>query len=844
MSSFDNALESYWSLPIEEVFTKLQTKENGLTEDEVKKRQKSFGLNILAQKKQNLLVSFVYQFINPLIIILFFASLISALLREATNFLIINTIIVISGSLDFYQQHKAENAAEKLRQKVSLTASVTRNGKEIEIPVSQIVPGDIINLTVGDIVPADCRLIWTKELDLNQSALTGEAYPQTKNEHTELHKNTSVVDRLNTVFMGTNVISGEGKAIAVHTGKQTEIGQISTTLIEKRPDTEFQKQTKSFGFLLMKITFTLVIFVFAVDVFRKQEILDSFLFALALAIGLTPELLPLIITINLSKGAQAMSRTGVIVKDLPAIQNLGSMEVLCTDKTGTLTEDKISLEKYQNLEGTESRDVLLFGYLNSHHQTGIKNPLEHAILAHHEVKVSGYKKIDEIPFDFIRKRLSVVLKNGTKTFLISKGAPEEIFSISKYYLIDNQKHLFGEEAKKKIHEAFTKLSKQGFRVLAVAMKEIESKNSYSVKDEHELSLVGLMAFLDPAKQSASLALKNISLQGINLKILTGDNEFVTQKICQDLHLPVQGIVIGSQIDSLSDEALSNLTKTTTIFARVDPNQKRRIINAVKHSGKAVGFMGDGINDAPSLREADIGISVQNGVDVAKESADLILLHKDLNVLKEGVIQGRRTYSNIMKYIMMGTSSNFGNMFSMAGASILLPFLPMLPTQILLNNLLYDLSQLAIPTDNVDPETLNEPKKWNLSYIKHFMITFGPLSSVFDFLTFGGLWFIFKSTQPMFQTGWFIESLITQSLIIFSIRTRKIPFFKSPPSLPLKISALVICAIGLLLPLMPFASTFSFVKPPLVFYLFLGIILCLYFASVEITKGFFFKKYNL
>lgn len=841
-----NSLQSlpFWSLSKEDLLEKLSTKEEGISDLEAKSRLKTFGLNQLAQKNHSVLLDFLKQFANPLIIILFFASIISAISHQLTDFIIINSIIFISGMIDFYQQQKSSQAAEKLRQRVSLTANVIREGKLQTIPVTQLVPGDVIKLSAGNIIPADCRILEANDLNVNQSTLTGEAFPQVKNAAAKVPDKAALTDQLNCVFMGTSINSGEAQALVVKTGSLTQIGQISKQLVEKRPETEFQKDIKSFGILLMKITFSLVIFVFFINAFFKQELLQSFLFALALAVGLTPELLPLVITINLAKGATQMAKEGVIVKDLPSIQNFGSMQVLCTDKTGTLTEDHIRLERYENLNQEESREVLQFGYLNSLHQSGLKSPLDEAVLTHHEVSHEGYSKVDEIPFDFERKRLSVVLKHADKDILVTKGAPEAIFPICSHFLINGHNHPFSQTEKDKVLSRFKELSQQGFRVLAISTKQVDKKHNYSVHDESSMNLIGLMAFLDPTKESAQEALNHLAIQGIEVKILTGDNELVSQKICHDLNLPVKGVVIGSELNHIHNEGLINLVKNTTIFARVDPSQKQEIIQALKKANLVVGFMGDGINDAPSLRAADIGISVQNGVDVAKESADLILLHKDLNVLKDGVLLGRKTYSNIMKYIMMGTSSNFGNMFSVAAASIFLQFLPMLPTQILLNNLLYDLSQLAIPSDNVEKNLLLQPKRWNINGIKHFMILFGPISSVFDFLTFSVLLTVFKASSSLFQTGWFVESLITQVLIIFSIRTRTFPFFKSRPSNLLIFSALTVCLIGLILPFIPFAPSLSFIPLPFKFYAYLAGLTIVYIISVDLVKAHFFKNYEI
>lgn len=838
---------SFWSTPLEIIYKKLETSEHGLSDQEAQKRFKQFGPNVLAKKKKRAaVVQFLSKFLNPLILILIIASILTALLGEVTNCIIILTIVLVSVLIDYYQESQAEDAAEKLNKQVSIAATVLRNGKQEEIPLSHVVPGDIVVLAAGDIIPADSRLLSANALMVSQSALTGESFPQEKNAEANVLESATVVDRVNCVFMGTNVVSGEGLALVVKTAGESEFGKVASKLTSIRPESDFAKGVRSFGFLLMKVTFILVIVVFFVNVFFKQDILDSFLFALALAIGLTPELLPMIITINLSRGALRMSKHGVIVKDLPAIENFGSMDILCTDKTGTLTEDRIQLERYENIKGDDDKEVLLFGFLNSHFQTGIKSPLERAILAHKETNIVGYSFVDEIPFDFERKHLSVIVArpHDNHAVLIAKGAPESLLHECTHYWFDDKVHRITSEMEKKIVSRFEWLSAQGFRVLAVGFKPVDKKKKYGVEDEKELIFLGLMAFLDPPKVSAKSALANLESVGIIVKILTGDNEIVTRKVCSELSLPVLGTMTGAEIAHLTEAELFHRVRITTIFARLNPDQKERIILALKRNGSVVGYMGDGINDAPSLRAADVGISVNNAVDVAKATADLILLHKDLHVLKEGVMEGRKTYGNIMKYIMMGTSSNFGNMFSVAGASFLLPFLPMLPVQILLNNLLYDLSQLSISSDNVDEDYLKSPKRWDISFIRHFMLIFGPISSAFDFLTFGILLFIFHATAGLFQTGWFLESLFSQIVIIFSIRTRKVPFFMSVSSTLLLINSIIIAIVGLMIPFTPLAHFFSFEHLPLLFYLLLPVIVALYIVAVESAKSWFYKRYQL
>lgn len=765
---------------------------------------------------------------------------------DITEVIIIQTTVFIGVFLDFFQEHKAGQAAEKLKLKVSLTATVLRDNFKQEIHVDKLVPGDVVILSVGDIIPADCLLLTAKNFLVNQSILTGESFPQEKNADKTLKDGTSLSDWTNVVFMSTNVVSGEATAIVVETGSKTEFGKIAKQLVAKRPVTEFEKGIKNFGYFLMRVVFILVLIVFFINAFFKHEILESFLFALALAVGLTPELLPMIITINLSKGAVRMSKKKVIVKDLRSIQDLGSMEVLCTDKTGTLTESTISLVRWEDMNKEQNDQVLLFGYLNSVLQTGLKSPLAQSVVTtlKDKLDISGYRLIDEIPFDFDRKRLSVIVENNSKLLLIAAGAPEGIFTKCLHFGEKQKQLVLGQNQKVKIIKQFSDLSHKGYRVVAIGYKEVKKLPKYQVSDERDLTFLGFMAFYDPPKKSAAEALKNLRQLGIDLKILTGDSEEVTIKIAEEMGLPVDKVLNGEVIDSLSDEALMAKVADVSIYVRLNPEQKKRIIKILKQKNLVVGYMGDGINDALPLREADVGISVNNAADVAKEAADLILLHKDLHVLKDGVEEGRITYGNVMKYILMGTSSNFGNMFSVALASFFLPFLPMLPAQILLNNLLYEATQLGISSDKVDSTYLHKPKKWNINFIRHFMLVFGPISSLFDFMTFGILLFIFKSSMHLFQAGWFVESLTTQALIIFSIRTKTTPFYKSKPSLSLLLTALVVVGIAWIIPLSPLQQVFKFSPLPFNFYLLLVMMVGIYFVLVELVKKYFYKKYEL
>ncbi len=835
----------YWSLSIQELLSKLKTSLDGLSFVEAEVRLEKYGYNELAKKKKrSLFALFLSRFINPLILILIAASTISIFLGEKLDALVIITMIFISVFIDFVQRYRSEEAAEKLKKQVSVTSTVIRDGQKKEIPTSQLVVGDIIHLSAGDIVPADCRIIEAKYLFVNQSTLTGESLPVEK-ESTILDRNKMNLPELtNCVFTGTTVISGSAIAVVVKTGQATEFGKISAHLAKSRPTTEFEKGLHQFSLLILRMTFILVIFVFFFHVYFRKDIFQSLLFALALAVGLTPEMLPMIIAINLSRGALRMSKYGVIVKDLSSIQNFGSMDVLCTDKTGTLTLDKIKLERYENITEKEDENVLLFAYLNSFYQTGLKSPLDDAILAHKEVNIKGYEKVDEVPFDFVRKRLSVIVSKDSSCLLITKG---EAISITEkciaYNLGEKNKKLLIED-KLKIIGRVKKLSQEGFRVLVIAYKNIDKRDVYTENDEKDLVFLGITAFLDPPKPTAKEGLEALRNKGIALKILTGDNEYVTKKICDEINLEVKDdqIVTGDNIDHLDDDGLVLLANRAVIFSRLTPDQKNRIILALKRKGNVVGYLGDGINDAPALKTADIGISVDNAVDVAKETADIILLTKSMRVLGSGVYEGRKTFSNIHKYILMGTSSNFGNMFSVAGASLFLPFLPMLPKQILLNNLLYDISQLSLAIDKVDEEFIQKPKKWDINDIKKFMLVFGPLSSIFDYLTYFTMLFLFKASIPLFQTAWFIESLVSQSLIIFSLRTRKIPFYTSPMRDIFVINILSVVCFALIIPFIyPLNSFFSFVKPPLAFYLFLFLLIVFYFFLAGVLKKWYFKN---
>ncbi len=819
----------------------------GLSSAEAASRLRQYGYNEIAESKRlSGLLAFLLRFRNPLVLILVFAATISAVTGDPVSALIIISIVLLSVILDFFNTYKSQKAAEELIEKVEITAEVLRGGIVTPLPLRLIVPGDVVELEAGDVIPADGKILSAKDLFLNESSLTGESFPAEKQEGLP-------------IFLGTNVVTGTGRMLVEVTGKKTKFSKIAESLEAPERPTDFDRSIKDFSYLIMKITFVLVIFIFLVNAILKGStyILELFLFAAALAVGLTPELLPMIITLNLSKGSLAMSKHGVIVKKLSAIQNFGAMDVLCTDKTGTLTEDRIELVKYVDAEGKPDENIFKYAYLSSSFRSGFKNPLDVAVKNFKMFDIGGksafaeasaddslsnilmgVKKIDEIPFDYRRKRDSIIVKTSQGYELISKGAPEEMFETCSFYSQMGKK--LTPTIAKKLEKEYQALSADGFRVLAVACKTLPEKTAYEKEDERDLVILGFIAFLDPPKKSVTETLRTLENYGIAIKVITGDNEIITKKIAQEINLPVLGSLTGAEIEKLTDRQLAIDAEKTTVFARVTPEQKKRIILALQKNKHVVGFMGDGINDAPSLKTADVGISVNNAVDVAKESADLILLHKSLKELALGVIQGRKTFANTLKYLMMGLSSNFGNMFSMAGASMFFPFLPMLPAQILLNNLLYDGSQFVIPLDNVDEQDIARPRQMKIHFLRRFMVVFGILSSVFDFVTFLVLTFVFHYTNHYFQTGWFITSFATQILVVFVIRTKQVPFFKSKPAKSLVISVFSFLALALLLALGPIKNIFGFAPLSLAMVLSAFLITLLYLICIEFAKSKFYQ----
>ena len=834
----------FWQLPISALLGQVAASPDGLSSAEAAARLAQFGPNLIhGEKKKSLVLQFLAKFRNPLVIILLTASALSAFTGDAASFFIIGTIVIISTTLDFLQEYRAGQAAEGLRRSVAVRGHVLRDGNPLEIPLAELVPGDVALLTAGDLIPCDGRVLEAKDFFVNQALLTGEPYPVEKAPG-DLPGETEILSAGNTVLLGTSVISGTARVLMCRTGQNTELGEIADTLLAKAPPTDFELGTYRFGILIMRMTVLLVLFVILANAFFHRPLLELFLFAVALAVGLTPELLPMVVSVTLSRGALRMAANKVIVKRLASIQNLGSMDVFCTDKTGTLTEARIHLERHLDCLGRESQRVLELAYFNSFFETGLKSPLDDAILEHREIDVSGWRKIDEVQFDFERRRISVLLDNGSIRLLVVKGAPEDILRLSVSYELDqtSASRPLDDAARASINAQFEALSKEGFRVLGIASRQVGKDQPHcAVSDEADLVFVGFAAFLDPPKESAKAALAGLAADRVAVKIITGDNELVTQHIFVQLGVPVTGVLTGAEIQQMDDLALAARAEQVNLFCRVAPAQKNRIILALKKRGHVVGYLGDGINDAPSLHSADVGISVDSAVDVAKEAADMILLEHDLGVLHAGVLEGRRTFGNIMKYIMMGTSSNFGNMFSMAGASLFLPFLPMLPVQILLNNLLYDVSELPIPLDRVDDDYLSHPRHWDMKFIRNFMLIIGPVSSVFDFLTFYIMLAVFHAGEALFHTGWFIESMATQVLVIFIIRTRKNPF-RSSPNPWLVACSLTVVAIAALLPFTPAGAYLGFVAPPAFFFVILAAILIFYLLAVEGMKQWFFRRF--
>lgn len=834
--------QAFWSIPAAELLDQLKTTPQGLTRGEAQERLTRYGYNLLKPRKRfDALSLFLAQFKSPIILILIFAAALSFFLGDHTDAVIILAIVFVSGLLGFWQERGAANAVTKLLSIVEIKAIVIRDGNSIEIPVEEIVPGDLVILNAGDVIPGDCLILESKDLFVDEAALTGETYPVEKTAET-LPPETPLSKRTNTLFMGTHVISGNAIAVVVYTGKKTEFGKVSERLKLRPPETEFERGVRRFGYFLMEVTLVLVIAIFAINVYLARPVLDSFLFALALAVGLTPQLLPAIISINLAHGAKRMALSKVIVKRLSSIENFGSMNVLCSDKTGTLTEGVVRLHSAIDTDGNESERVLLYAYLNASYETGFTNPIDEAIRNQCQFDVSTYQKLDEVPYDFIRKRLSILVLKDDRKLIVMKGALQNVLSVCSSAEKSSGTIVDLTDVQECIQKLFEDFGTKGFRMLGIAYRDI-SPDSHITKDsETNMTFLGFLIFYDPLKPRIFETISHLKQLGISLKIISGDNQIIASYVGQQAGLANSQILTGNELRHMSNESLLKRVNDVNVFAEVEPNQKERIILSLKKTGNVVGYMGDGINDASALHAADVGISIDSAVDVAKEAADIVLLEKDLGVLEQGVREGRTTFANTLKYVFMATSANFGNMFSMAGASLFLPFLPLLPKQILLTNLLTDFPEMAIATDSVDPELVEQPRRWDIKFIRNFMLTFGTVSSVFDYLTFGVLLLILHATTDQFRTGWFMESVVSASVIVLIIRSRK-PFFKSKPGKYLLMATLLIVVLTLIFPFTPLAKLFGLRPVPLSFLLVLGVIVIIYIIAAEIAKRVFYRRVN-
>jgi Mg2+-importing ATPase len=828
-------------LPRAEILARLQASEEGLSSGEARRRFDRVGPNEPVGPRRGAVMGELLGFLaNPLVLILILASAVSAVLRDVINATIIALMVVLSVVLNFVQAYRSQRAAERLREEAAPTATVRRDGTWTELPRRFLVPGDIVRLGAGDRVPADARLLEARDLHVQQAALTGESMPTEKDAGDLDGPPRQLAEARNLVFLGTSVVSGTAQAVVVATGRDTAFGDIAARLSTPPPETEFQRGTRQFAMLIMRTVAFLVLFVVVVNVALHRPALESILFAVALAVGLTPEFLPMITTVTLARGAVRMARRKVIVKHLAAIEDFGSMEILCSDKTGTLTTGEMRLHACVDPLGRPADGPLLLAYLNSAHETGIRSPLDAAILEHAAPDIAAYRKLDEVPFDFERRCLSVVVEAAGRRLLIAKGAPESILGRCQAYEVDGTRQPFDAAAHERCRATSEELSRKGYRLLAVASREVPSQAAYGRDDERDLVLAGFVAFFDPPMPGVAEALQALRRDGVAVKILTGDSELVAAHVCEQVGLDGGRMVLGDELEDLGEAALGAVAERTSVFARVSPAQKHRIILALKHRGHVVGFLGDGINDAPSLHAADVGISVANAVDVAKDAADIILQERRLDVLHSGIVEGRKAFANVLKYLLMGTSSNFGNVFSMAGGVLFLPYLPMLPTQILLNNFLYDLAQVTIPTDNVDANLVARPQRWNIDVIRNFMLLIGPVSSLYDFLTFWVLLAVFRAPESLFHTGWFVESLATQTLVLFVIRTAGNPL-RSRPSAALTVTTIAIVAVGLLLPFSPLAEPLGFVPLPGMYFLFLGVATGTYLVLVEIAKRLLVRR---
>jgi Mg2+-importing ATPase len=830
----------FWSLSTEQVIELLDTSLSGLSSDKVIQR-KTINKKVERSKLTKDLFLFLSQFKSPLTFLLVFALILSSLLGEFTNSLIIFCILFLSGGLGFIQERNAGRAAEKLRKLIQAKTSVKRGNAISDIPISEVVEGDIVLLEAGDIVPADSLIIELKDLYVNEAVLTGESFPSEKTICV-LPEETSLIERKNCVFKGTNITSGTATVVAVNIGKETELGKIETEIGIIPEETAFEKGIKSFGYMLMRMALLLAGVIIILNISLGKQALDSVLFALALSVGLAPEMLPAIVTITLSAGAKRLAEKSVIVKKLSAIQNLGAIDVLCCDKTGTLTEGEVKIHSCISADGQPNDIISLYAYLNAFFETGYPNPMDEAIKKQLKKDITDYVKFDEVPYDFIRKRLSIVVAEANRHIMITKGALNNVLEICNKVQLSDSTVLSIENYRDKIKREFEEFSKRGFRTIGICFKDVTGDPVINKDDECEMIFLGFIFLYDPPKQNISSIIKELQKKKVELKIITGDNTLIAENIAEQIGIPSHKIISGKELHLLNDEAMASKVEDITIFSEAEPSQKERIVRSLQKKGHIVGYLGDGINDASALKAADVGISVNNAVDVAKESADMILLEKELSVMSEGITEGRKTYLNTLKYIFITISANFGNMFSMAGASLLLPFLPLLPSQILLTNFLSDLPALSIASDRVDEELLQKPRRWDVKLIRRFMIVFGLESSLFDFITFGILMRVFHATPELFRTGWFIESVITEVLILLVIRSRK-TFFVSRPGKLLIISSLAVIAMVFVIPYLPFASSIGLIPIPLKVSLSMCGITALYALVSEVTKKYLFRKMN-
>jgi P-type Mg2+ transporter len=832
--------QPFWSVTSSETLNRFQATVEGLTNSEAGKRLISYGANSLKpQKRSGAFSLLIAQFKSPIILILLSATVLSLFLHNFVDASIILVIVVISGLLGFWQEHGASNAVARLLAIVQIRVAVLRDGNQQEVPLETIVPGDIIILNAGDIVPGDSLILESKDLFVDEAMLTGETFPVEKFVSV-LAADTPLAQRANSVWMGTHIVSGNAKALVILTAKNTEFGKVSERLKLKAPETEFEHGIRRFGYFLGEVTLILVVIIFAINVYLQRPVLDSFLFSLALAVGLTPQLLPAIISINLAHGAKKMAQKKVIVKRLSSIENFGSMNVICSDKTGTLTEGTVKVESALDVNGTISEKVFTYAYINAFYETGFTNPIDEAILNYRKIDLSAYMKHDEIPYDFIRKRLSIVFRHDDQHLLVTKGALSNILEVCSSAESEDGKIVEIAQLHDQIQKHFEEFSNNGFRTLGIAYKKMQSDALISKSDENNMIFVGFLTLFDPPKANITETIDSLKNLGVSLKIITGDNHLVASSLSKKMGLEGIEIITGPELKQMSDDALLRRVGGVNVFAEIEPNQKERIILTLRKAGNVVGYMGDGINDASALHAADVGISVDTAADVAKDAADIVLLEKDLGVLVEGVREGRTTFANTLKYVFMATSANFGNMFSMAGVSLFIQFLPLLPKQILLTNLLTDFPEMSIATDNVDEQMINYPRRWDIKAIRKFMITFGLVSSVFDYLTFGLLLLVLHANQDQFRTGWFLESVISASMIVLVIRSRK-PFFRSNPGKYLLIATISIALLTIVFPFTPLGAIFGFVPLSLTTYLLLFLIVVVYIFAAEITKLIFYKK---